>query len=292
MLPFDLPPSAEYSENPKWNGRNFLLGEQSTPVLEYNENFAGWSDDLTALHEEAAGNSHPIDLASRHDAITQVKKFEPSAETVIMEIGCSSGFLILDLLKFFPQAVILGADVTREPLYRLAEEFPGIPLFRFDLLQCPLPDRSIDVLIMLNVLEHIENDVGALKKAFNLLKSGGILIIEAPAGPRLYGAYDSELHHFRRYSGSELEGKLVGVGFEISRKSHLGFVLFPAFATVKLLNKWFSSQKDKIVVRDQAAGTSGNALVRMAMKLESTVLNGLPLPFGIRVLITARRPAW
>jgi SAM-dependent methyltransferase len=266
-----------------------VFGDQRTPVLEYSENFAGWSDDLTALHEEAAGDSHPIDLASRNDAVAQVRKFMPSAKAVIMEIGCSSGFLIRDLAKSFPEAVILGADVVKEPLYRLARSLPGIPLIRFDLLQCPLPDQSVDVLVMLNVLEHIEDDVGALQKAFNLLKPGGALIIEVPAGPNLYDTYDAQLHHFRRYAASELQGKLTEVGFNVSRKSHLGFVLFPAFAAVKLLNKWSSSRKNKAIVREQAASTSGNGLVKLAMEFELKYLSGLCLPFGIRVLAVARK---
>lgn len=291
MLPFDLPPPVGYSVSPKWDGQNFVFGDQRMPVLEYSENFAGWSDDLTALHEEAAGDSHPIDLASRNDAIAQVKKFMPSAQAVIMEIGCSSGFLIRDLAKALPEAVIVGADVVKEPLYRLARTLPGIPLIRFDLLQCPLPDQSVDVLVMLNVLEHIEDDVGALQKAFNLLKPRGSLIIEVPAGPYLYDAYDAELHHFRRYAASELHHKLTQVGFKVCRKSHLGFVLFPAFAAVKLLNKWSSPRKNKTVVREQAASTSNNGLLKLAMEFESKRLSTFQLPFGIRTLMTAQRPA-
>lgn len=286
-LPFDLPPPAGHSSSPKWDGRNFVLGDQCTPVLEYSENFAGWSDDLTALHEEAAGDSHPIDLASRNDAVAQVKKYTPSAEAVIMEIGCSSGFLIRDLAKTFPEAVVVGADVVKEPLYRLAKTLPGVPLIRFDLLQCPLPDQSVDVLIMLNVLEHIKNDVDALRKAFNLLKPRGALIIEVPAGPSLYGAYDAELQHFRRYSAAELEGKLTEVGFTVCRKSHLGFAIFPAFSVVKLLNKWFVPHKNKAVVRKQAASTSNNGLIKFAMEFESKRLSNFQLPFGIRVLAVA-----
>ena len=163
MLPFDLPPPTGYLVSPKWNGEIFVFDDQKTPVLEYSENFSGWSDDLTALHEEAAGDSHPIDLASRNDASAQVKKFMPSDLAVIMEIGCSSGFLIRDLAKIFPKSIILGTDVVKEPLFRLAKTLPGVPLIRFDLLQCPLPNQSVDVLIMLNVLEHIEDDVAALQ---------------------------------------------------------------------------------------------------------------------------------
>ena len=290
MLPFCLPPPEGYSVCPKWDGQNFVFGDQITPVLEYSKNFAGWSDDLTALHEEVAGGRHPIDVASRSDALMQVKKFIPFDKAVIMEIGCSSGFLIRDMVKSFPEAVIIGSDVIKEPLYRLAKNFVGIPLIRFDLLQCPLPDQSADVLITLNVLEHIEDDIRALQKAFNLLKPGGYLIIEVPAGPNLYDAYDAELHHVRRYSASELQGKLTEAGFKICRKSHLGFVLFPAFAIVKLLKKWPTSRKNKAVVREQASSTFSNGLVKLAMEFESKHLSDFQLPFGIRVLMTAQRP--
>jgi tRNA G46 methylase TrmB len=93
-----------------------LLGDQSTPVLEYSEIVAGWSDYLSALHEEAAGDSHPTPVFSGNHAVAQVKKCFPSTLTVIREIGCSSGFLIKDLAAPFPEAAIIGADVVEEPV--------------------------------------------------------------------------------------------------------------------------------------------------------------------------------
>ena len=96
MLPFELPPVAGCAISPKWDGRNFVFGDFKTPVLEYSENFTGWSDDLTKLHEEAVGNEHPIDLASRNDALEQVKKYMPYAKAVIAEIGCSSHYSFQD----------------------------------------------------------------------------------------------------------------------------------------------------------------------------------------------------
>ena len=289
-LPFSLPAPSGYSDIPKWDGETFIIDGQRTLVLEYSENFAGWSDDLTALHEEAAGDNHPIDLASRKNAIAQVGRSLPTASSVIMEIGCSSGFLIKDLIKSFPGATVVGADVVKEPLNRLARDLPGVPLIRFDLLRCPLPEKSVDVLVMLNVLEHIEDDVSALKNAMKLLKPGGSLVIEVPAGPHLYDGYDAELHHFRRYSATELKRKLSEAGFMVLRQSHLGFILYPAFVAVKLLNKWVRSNKNTLVVRDQATSTSGSLLVRWAMNLETIYLCNIRLPFGIRALAVARRP--
>jgi SAM-dependent methyltransferase len=289
-IPFDLPAPAGFSESPEWDGRDFILSGQRAPVLEYSENFAGWSDDLTALHEEAAGDSHPIDVASRKEALARVKQWAPNTNAVIMEIGCSSGFLIKDLVKSFPTASVVGVDVVREPLFKLAKVLPGTPLVRFDLLKCPLPDQSVDVLVMLNVLEHIEDDLRALENAFKLLKPGGSLVIEVPAGAYLYDNYDAELHHFRRYSATELKQKLLKTGFNVVRQSHLGFLLYPAFVAVKLINKWLPAKESETVVRKQAAKTSSNILVKLAMSLESNHFAKLSLPFGIRVLAVARRP--
>ncbi len=290
MPSYTFPPPIGYCDSPDWRGKGFLVAEVSIPLLAYSENFAGWSDNLTALHEEISGDNHPIDLASRQDAISQVQKCNLSDDAVIMEIGCSSGFLIRDLANFFPNALIIGADVVKEPLYRLAESIPTVPLLRFDLLKCPLPDASIDILIMLNVLEHIEDDLGALRKAFQLLKPGGRLIIEVPAGPSLFDDYDLQLQHFRRYSASGLKNKIANVGFCICRQSHLGAILFPAFAIVKYFNKFFPRANSESIVKSNASKTRNSLLINLAMKLESKHLQWASLPFGIRVLVTAQKP--
>lgn len=273
---------------PLWDGQCFVVDGERTPVLEYSENFAGWSDDLTALHEEAAGDSHPIDIASRYGAIRQVKEIVTEQGQVIMEIGCSSGFLIQELVENFPDAVVIGADVVKAPLMRLAESLPNVPLIRFDLLQNPLPEACVDVLVMLNVLEHIQNDLLALSQAFKLLKPGGCLVMEVPACRYLYDAYDQQLHHFRRYSARELQTKLESVGFQVDRKSHLGFFIFPAFAIVKLINKMKGNSM--AVVQNQASRTSRSRIMAFLTRMELKLSHLLSYPFGIRILVTASKP--
>ena len=286
-FPFELPIPSGYTAKPIWVGGGFYIGKLQVPLLEYSENFSGWSDELTALHEESIGYSHPIDMASRHDAINQAVIALKGGGKVLMEIGCSSGFLIRELVDFFPDCIIIGADVVREPLYRLAKSMPNVPLIRFDLLQNPLPDTCLDVLVMLNVLEHIDDDCLALKNAYSLLKPGGSLILEVPAGPYLYDSYDAQLHHFRRYSSSGLRQKLEAAGFSVQRMSHLGFLLFPAFAIVKLINK--IGFLPKSTVQSRAMKTSNSKLLSIIMKIESRISKFLSYPYGIRVLVTAKR---
>ena len=291
MLPFDLPAPMGYKIQPKWNGQNFEIGDITLPILEYSENFNGWSDELTALHEDSLGSSHPIDIASRQIAIKKVTKYlAKNPSSVILEIGCSSGFLLSQLVKTFPSATIVGADVVKEPLYKLHEKLPKVPLLRFDLLSCPLPQESFDLVIMLNVLEHINNDELALSNVYKLLKPGGLLIIEVPAGPFLYDSYDKELKHFRRYSSSGLQLKAKRVGFKVKEKSHLGFFVFPIFILIKIINKLSKAKEYKNIVKEKAVKTSGSILLSYTLGLELKKFSSFSFPFGIRVLVTAIKP--
>ena len=287
-LPFNLPPVDKSNEIPIWDGKNFRIGEASLPILEYSENLSGWSEDLTTLHEDASGKDHPIDLASRKRAVNFVKKYSTKYYQSILEIGCSSGYLLEDLKLEFENIQIIGADVVRGPLLEIKKKIPDIPLFLFDILKCPIPDNSIDVIIMLNVLEHIEDDKLAMKKAFNMLKPNGILIIEVPASPYLYDNYDKELMHFRRYSSSELKAKIKNSGFMINHITHLGFLIFPLFALVKIYNKLFKSKK-KTVVQNNVENTSGSFVLRVIFYIENLLFDPLKI-CGIRLNLVARKP--
>jgi ubiquinone/menaquinone biosynthesis C-methylase UbiE len=274
---------------PVWTGNGFQLGGTRVPVLEYSENFAGWSDDLTSLHEDAAGDAHPIDRASRHDAIRQLGRHVRASNPVILEIGCSSGYMIQALRASFPAALIIGADVVREPLHRLAEAMPTVPFLRFDLLECPLPDACVDAVVMLNVLEHIEDDDLALSQVRRILKSSGVLVLEVPAGPALYDSYDQALRHFRRYDSRALSAKVRRAGYEVLRRTHLGFFLYPLFALVKRRNQRRAALIDaKATVVRQASRTANNPLLAMLLALETRLASDVEFPVGIRCLLTCR----
>ena len=286
-LPFDLPvpPGAQTAI---WDGSRFVVDGKFHAVLEYSENGAGWSEQLTALHEDIAGSDHPMDVASRKDAMVQLKRGVDASAT-ILEIGCSSGYLLPELRTAFPGAVILAADVVQAPLTRLAKALPGMPFLRFDLLRCPLPDACVDCVIMLNVLEHIENDLEALKAVHRLLKASGILLIEVPAGPYLYDGYDAALQHFRRYAARGLKARLSAAGFRIGRASHLGFLLFPGFVLAKLSGRFFPPTQRDALVRRRIEATAQSKILRLALGLERALFSGLGLPFGIRAVCTAHR---
>ncbi len=291
---FTFPNLPNDAHTPVWTGRGFRVGQQEVPVLSYEAGPSGWTDQLTAFHEDTAGDSHFIDLASRREAVSQLARYLPGANAVILDIGCSSGFLLTDLRAAFPAAQVMGADVILGPLLHLAETQPEIPLLHFDLTCCPLPDSCVDAVVLLNVLEHIEDDSLAVRQVFRILKPGGIAVIEVPAGPELYDIYDELLMHYRRYRSAELQRLIRGAGFAVLRQSHLGFLLYPGFFLVKFARrrKRASIGDDEIpaLIGRNINRTGGDPLLRLAMNLELAIGKNISYPFGIRCLITGRKP--
>ena len=252
-------------------------------VLEYSENFLGWSDDLTKIHDSLG--DHPIDVYSRKLCIRSLKKYKNGSNFLILEIGCSSGKLIELIKSELNFLKIVGSDVVREPLHELADKINDVPLLKFDILQNPLPDESFDVIIALNVLEHIEDDTKALQNIYRLLKKDGIFIFELPAFQSLYDSYDSELQHFRRYNKSNILKKLKSENFLILDIHYICYSIFLPFLLVKLFNKVF---RKKSVLKNNFK-LSDNSLITIMLQQEMKLIDIIKLPFGIRIFGISRK---
>ncbi len=289
---FPWPPLSARSPSPRWTGHGFQVGDHFHPVLSYEVGSSGWTDELTSFHEEAAGGDHFIDLASRDHALAQLKKHLNGSCPVILEVGCSSGFMLRHIQEEMPGARLMGADYVVGPLLKLAGQTPHIPLLQFDLTQCPLPTGSVDAVVMLNVLEHIQDDAAALRQVHRILKPGGIAVIEVPAGPHLYDAYDRLLMHHRRYSYSALRKLVQKANLKILSQSHLGFFLYPGFWWVKKSNRKFISLQKALpqqLVAQNIAMTKKSRFLSSLMGLELTLGKYLSYPFGIRCLMTCSK---
>ena len=92
-----------------------------------------------------------------------------------------------------------------------------------------------DLIYSSNVLEHIEDDINALKSISNKLKPNGNLILFVPAFNLLFSKIDTELGHFRRYTISDLTAKMQTAGFEIQDARYCDSMGFLAWFSVKIL---------------------------------------------------------
>tara|TARA_B100001057_G_scaffold317785_1_gene318022 strand:+ start:46 stop:921 length:876 start_codon:yes stop_codon:yes gene_type:complete len=279
--------------HPKNKNENFVFkdGKFMNPankddqikILEFSKNTEGWTDELTEMADHHIDVNHPIDVASREMCIDFLEKYDMSEKKVVLEIGCSSGNLI-NKIKEKEKYYYIGSDAIKKQIEKLSNYHRDIPFIIFDLLKNPFKENFCNSLIMLNVLEHIKDDNEALIQANKILNKNGILIIEVPSGKFLYDDYDRKLLHFRRYNMREIVRKIENAGFKIEKKTHLGFLIFPIFALVKIFNKFF---KNKDIVIKQAK-ISNNFFLKMVFNIEKKLSN-FYLPFGIRCYICARK---
>ena len=283
-------------ETPVWTGDGFQVGAERRAVVDYDAGASGWSAALTRFHEETvAGGMHPIDVASRRRARRSLKRHLHTRRQapVILEVGCSSGYLLRELADDWPRSLVIGSDFIAEPLGRLAWQMPGVPLLRFDMVECPLPSASVDAVVLLNVLEHIEDDGAAVSQMARVLRPGGIAVVEVPAGPDLYDVYDKYLQHYRRYRLVDLCRLLERAGLPVVDRSHLGALLYPAFAVTKKRNqRWLGMPEDvqRRIVQKSITATERSRVMRWAFALEILGSRWLSYPIGIRCVAVAVKP--
>ena len=160
------------------------------------------------------------------DAFSVAPKFNSwMADTIrpfvgrrILEIGAGMGNLTRQFVRRKERYV--ASDVNREHLRRLKNRLRHQP--RLETRLCDLSNKadfetlkeSVDTVICLNVLEHMEHDLACLQNIFTSLEPGGRAIILVPCGQELFGRLDVILGHYRRYSREQLDHVMGAAGFQ------------------------------------------------------------------------------
>jgi SAM-dependent methyltransferase len=208
-----------------------------------------------------------------------------SRQASILDMGCGTGGNLAMLSGFGKVEAVEVEDWAREiaSAKMCAAVVPGwLP----DGL--PFHEPLFDLIVLLDVLEHVSDDEAALDALGRLLKPGGSLLITVPAFPFLWSPHDEVHHHFRRYRLGELEGKLTQAGMEISYASYFNILLFPIIASVRLLGRFRSGLR----VGDLAMPHSWvNQMLYAIFSSERFLLGRFRLPFGVSAMVLAKRGA-
>jgi len=143
----------------------------------------------------------------------------------------------------------------------------------------PFPSRAFEPesFVLWNVLEHVEDDEAALREMARALPTGGTVVVFAPAGRGLMGAFDRRIGHHRRYGRRELSSKARRAGLEPVVEK-----------TVNLAGGlgWFVSLK---FMGARALGGGKARVFDRLVPLFRLWEDRLPVPFGSSVLMAARR---
>jgi len=242
---------------------------------------AGWSDDLTRLHESEAGKGISIDVYSRDCGIAALKdRIAPDAS--ILELGSSSGFMLNEMRKAFPHSTITGSDFLPDVVARLRSS-SSEKITTIDITSNNLPDKSYDAVVALNVFEHINEHEKAAREVLRILKPGGIFYMEVPGGPGLYDSYDASLMHFRRYTRKSARNLLQESGFKIIEQSAIGFLAYPGFWATKKMNRMrFGIALNEELVRRSIHESAESHLLSASIKIEKKLRKFFRFPIGIR----------
>jgi 2-polyprenyl-3-methyl-5-hydroxy-6-metoxy-1,4-benzoquinol methylase len=159
----------------------------------------------------------------------------------IGEVGCGNGLVLHHLNQAYQKAAD-GFELNLNAL-NLCPKLPG-DLYIYNILQRhpKLTDRY-QVLLMMDVLEHIENETEFLEAVRDHLKPGGHLIIGVPMRQHLYSDYDSVAGHYRRYSTRHLKSVVQASGFVVKEVVQWGHVYIPLVMVRKIMLKNVSGEE-------------------------------------------------
>jgi SAM-dependent methyltransferase len=204
----------------------------------------------------------------------------------VCELGCGTGG---NLTGVAAKHDVVGVECSPAAL-GYAQQALGDRV-RFGQLpdEIDLPTASFDVVLLTDVLEHIEDDVASARVAMRLLRPGGIVVATVPAYQWLYSPRDAHHHHFRRYGKRGFARLWESAESEMPLLSHYNTWLFPPAAVVRMASKLFgrSSQPGDLTTPVAAVN---DALTRL-MASEAAFLGRVWLPFGLSLVAVVRKRA-
>lgn len=208
----------------------------------------------------------------------------PDGTLRLLDIGCGAGGLLPHLAEF---GSVTGVDPSPDAVAHAARHGTGD--VHVGTLPDGLPfgsDDRFDVITLLDVVEHIDDDVLSLRVISRLLAPAGILVLTVPASPFLWSGHDIVNEHRRRYTRATLRDRLERAGFQVTMLSYYNAALFPPIAALRIMRRLLRGTEARADVG--AVPAPINALLRTVFAAERHVLGRLPLPFGLSLIATAR----
>lgn len=224
----------------------------------------------------------------RHIVYSLVKELRLPSHAAILEVGCSSGTLLLQLQQDGYNN-LTGIDVSEKAI-ALGRKRDLKQISVMDGTQLSFPDAAFDLVIASDVLEHIADEAKAMKEWARVLKPGGKMIVFVPAFQHLWSNHDIANHHCRRYTKTQLKAIVLSAGLQVRRASYWNFGLyFPTWLVRKVQNLLTSATTGKHDNLLQMPTIANSALTEF-LKLENTLLEQVNFPFGVSVFVIAHKP--
>jgi SAM-dependent methyltransferase len=204
------------------------------------------------------------------------------AKAQILEIGCGTGHN-LGMLGAFGSVDAIEVDAEARSLasQRLGRDVRNAPLPELS----GIAEASYDLIALLDVLEHIEDDHAALVSIGKRLKENGRVLLTVPAHPWMWSGHDVANHHHRRYTRAAFRAVIEGAGFRIERLSAFNSLLFPLAVAQRGISKLVGKEGSD----DALPPAPINAVFEAIFGLEAHLVGKVPMPPGLSFVAIASR---
>lgn len=202
----------------------------------------------------------------------------------ILDLGCEIGTYYNPLAKF---GEVIGIDYSYEALFFCKNDRNFSNVIQANGEKMPFKENSFDVIAGLDIFEHFENDIDALKEFNYILKPGGLLILFIAAKKSLWCKHDIYAGHKKRYEKDEVIKK-ISPFFKIEKITFSNFFIYPLVYFVRQIERKFPGlQKDKSDFGETILPIE--LLLRLLYLIEAKTINFLNYPFGVSLICVARK---
>lgn len=208
------------------------------------------------------------------------------------EIGCGNGYVLSCVAKAFPAFTVYGTEILTKGMVNAKQRLPSVCLFQSDATRLPFIEH-FNIVGAYDVLEHIPDDVAAMKSAYMALRPGGAFLITVPQHMFLWSFTDDIAFHKRRYSRKEMTEKLQSCGFRVEYMSSYAFVLMPLLWIFRCIIHKKDGEAEKTQAAESHLAPTGIAFKVMNLVFAAEYLInkvGIRVPFGSSMICIARKP--
>ena len=218
---------------------------------------------------------------ARREIIYEFLKKKIKKNIHILDFGCGSG-TNLQIISKFGKVHFFDSNLRISNLVK--KKFNTNDFIQIKRLS--KNKKKFDLILALDVIEHIENDRLIIKKLYKKLNKNGKILITVPAFNFLFSSKDRDLHHKRRYTLNSLT-KVLDNFFIIKKKTYFNFLLsLPIIISIifyKIFNVKFIDKVEK------KPSKILNFILFKIFSAEKYFLNNINLPFGISILMYAKK---
>jgi SAM-dependent methyltransferase len=202
----------------------------------------------------------------------------------LLEVGCGTGGLLRELTSW---ADAYGLDLSTEAV-GFCRERGLATVCRGSLNALPFRDDTFDGVIGVDVLEHLDDDEGAMRELLRVCRPGGRMVVTVPAFQFLWSRRDVQLHHRRRYRLPEFRGKVAEVGFQVLKTTYVNLPLFPPLLAMVKVGRLGRGGPNLKMDYALVPGPF-NGLLSAIVRWEARLLARVSLPIGTSIACVAAK---